>query len=243
MSMGSGVIPQDKDWASESKGAFLRPLLEGRGESSPKKKTLPLVRENNGKGVWKKIHCLFAILLFGPFIMQCAGPKEIGHVHADSHPMNTFSPDYLHPLTEINLEKVIEENRGLRVLEENATTVRDFYRGGVQEKAEGERLLAEGKWEEARQYFYKSTRFFQIVLDYLPGDEPYLNIYGDHTVIFLPNLLIADNYLKLVEIYAKTGMQEDIYWAKRDANKYLSLSLRSAKTEWASGIKKKLEER
>jgi hypothetical protein len=31
-------------------------------------------------------------------------------------------------------------------------------------------------------------------------DEAYLNVYGDQNVIFLPNLLIADNALKLIRV-------------------------------------------
>ena len=38
---------------------------------------------------------------------------------------------------------------------------------------------------------------------YLSEDEAYRNIYGDTVVIFLPNLLTADNYLKLITVYKK----------------------------------------
>ena len=65
-------------------------------------------------------------------------------------PIRHIQKNYVYPLTEINLEKVFDENRGLKVLEENATAVHDYYRGGVQEKEEGENLLKEDKWEEAR---------------------------------------------------------------------------------------------
>jgi hypothetical protein len=157
--------------------------------------------------------------------------------------MRTYPKDYVFPLSEINLEKVIEENSGLKVLRENATTVSDYYRGGVQEKAEGERLLREEKWEEAMSHFIKSNRFLEVVVDYLPEDEPYRNIYGDHYIIFIPNLLIADNYLKLVRIYQKLEMsRDDIYWEKKSAKKYLAHSLRSVQTEWALQVKRELEE-
>ena len=89
----------------------------------------------------KKILYLIFILIFGFLGTRCATPKE---------EVKTYPKDYVHPLTEINLEKVFSENRGLKVLEENATTVHDYYRGGVQEKEEGEKLMKEGRWEEAR---------------------------------------------------------------------------------------------
>jgi hypothetical protein len=152
--------------------------------------------------------------------------------------VKTYPKDYLHPLTEINFEKVIYENRGLKVVEENATTVHDYFRGGIQEKAEGEKLLGEGRLEEAQRHLEKSNRFFLVVLRYLPEDEAYKNIYGDHTVIFLPNLLMADNYLKLIALYKKIGRDDKSMEAKGHGDYYLSQSLKYVKTEWAFQIKK-----
>ena len=130
----------------------------------------------------------------------------------------------------------------MKVLIENATTVHDYYRGGVQEKAEGERLFKEGKWEEAQIPLEKSNRFLQVVLRYLPEDEAYRNIYGDHVVIFLPNLLVADNYLRLVTVYKKMGKNNETIEAERYGKEYLSKSLKSVRTEWAFQIKKGFEE-
>ena len=155
--------------------------------------------------------------------------------------VKTYPPDYVHPLTEINLEKVFGENRGLKVLEENATTVRDCYRGGVQEKEKGERLLEEGKWEEAQAHFKKSNQYLKVVTNYLPEDEAYRNVYGDHVLIFLPNLLIADNQLKLARIHRQLKLGEEIYWVIRQGRKYLSKSLKSVKTEWAFQVGKEFE--
>ena len=152
-----------------------------------------------------------------------------------------LSKDY-DPLTEINLEKVFQENRGLKVLEENATMIHDYYRGGVQEKEEGERLMKEGKWEEARTHLEKSNRFLRVVLKYLPEDEAYRNVYGDEMVIFLPNLLIADNDLKLITVYKNMGNDNKVAEAKRDGQYYLAESLKSVKTEWAYQIKKGFED-
>jgi hypothetical protein len=180
----------------------------------------------------KKISYLIFILIFGFFGTRCATPKE---------ELKTYPKNYVHPLREINLEKVFNENRGLKVLEENATTVYDYYRGGVQEKEEGERLMKEGKWEEARDHLEKSNRFLRVVVKYLPEDEPSRNVYGDQMVIFLPNLLIADNDLKLITVYKNMGKDDKVAEAKSAGEYSLAESLKSVKTEWAYEIKKRLE--
>lgn len=189
----------------------------------------------------KKILCFSLALVLSLLGTQCAAPKEELHFHGDLAPVKTYPKDYVHPLSEINLDKVILENRGLRVVEENAKTVHDYYRGGVQEKAEGERLMKEGKWEEARTHLEKSNWFLRVVLKYLPEDEAYRNIYGDHVVIFLPNLLTADNYLKLVLIYKKMERKDRAVEMKGYGEDYLSQSLKNVKTEWAFQIKKGFE--
>lgn len=190
----------------------------------------------------KRTLYLFLVIIFGLLGTRCAASKEELHAHGDMAPVKTYPKDYVHPITDINLDKVINENRGLKVLVENATAVHDYYRGAVQEKAEGERLLKEGKWEEAQIPLDKSNRFLQVVLRYLPEDEAYRNIYGDHVVIFLPNLLMADNYLKLVTVYKKMEKDNDIIEAERYGKEYLSRSLASVKTEWAFQIQKGFEE-
>jgi len=181
----------------------------------------------------KKISYLVFILIFGFLGTRCATPKDEGR---------RFPKDYVHPLTEINLEKVFLENRGLKVLEENATMIHDYYRGGVQEKEEGERLLKESRWEDARNHFEKSNRFLRVVLKYLPEDEAYRNIYGEQAVIFLPNLLVADNHLKLISVYKRLKNDNKVGEARGEARYYLAGSLKSVKTAWAYQIKKELED-
>jgi hypothetical protein len=153
----------------------------------------------------------------------------------------TYPKDYLHPLKEINLEKVYVENRGLKVLEENATTAHDYYRGGVQEKEEGEVLMKAEKWNEARLHLEKSNRLLRVVLKHLPEDDPYLNVYGEQTIIFLPNLLVADNDLKLVAVYKNLKNEDRAAEVRREGQLYLAESLKSVKTEWAHQVKKGLE--
>ena len=183
----------------------------------------------------KKISYLVFILIFGFLGIRCATDTHKGE-------QKTYPKDYVHPLAEINLEKVFQENRGLKVLEENATTVHDFYRGGVQEKEEGEKLIKESRWEEARRHLEKSNWFLRVVIKYLPEDEAYRNIYGEQVVIFLPNLLIADNDLKLVTVYKNMKNDNKVAEAKEEGQHYLTESLKSVKTEWAYQIKKGFED-
>ncbi len=175
----------------------------------------------------KKISYLIFILIFGFLGTRCATPQK---------ELKTY------PLTEINVEKVFHENRGLRVLEENATMIHDYYRGGVQEKEEGERLMKESRWEEARNHLEKSNKFLRVVVKYLPEDEAYRNVYGDVMVIFMPNLLMGDNGLKLITIYKSTKNDDKIAEEKNGGLNYLAASLKSVKTEWAYQVKKGLEE-
>jgi hypothetical protein len=175
----------------------------------------------------KKISFLIFFLIVGFFMTRCATPQK---------ELKTY------PLTEINLEKVFHENRGLKILEENATMIHDFYRGGVQEKEEGEKLMKEGKWGEARAHLEKSNRFLRVVLKYLPEDEANRNVYGDVFVIFMPNLLRADNDLKLIAIFKKTNNDNKISETINDGQYYLEESLKSVKTDWAYQIKKGFED-
>jgi hypothetical protein len=46
--------------------------------------------------------------------------------------------------------------------------------------------------------------------------EAYLNVGGDHVVNFLPNLLIADNDLKLVTVYSSTGRDDEVPQVKKE---------------------------
>jgi hypothetical protein len=81
----------------------------------------------------------------------------------------------------------------------------------------------------------------RVVLKYLPEDEPNRNIHGNLVVIFLPNLLIADNDLKLVSVFKNMKNDNAVAEAKIDGQQYLAKSLKSVKTEWAYQIKKGLE--
>ncbi len=183
----------------------------------------------------EKILCLFLFVVFAFFGGQCATDREVQEGTTNAPPKN-----YVYPLSDINLDKVYAENRGLKVLQENATAIHDYYRGGVQEKEEGENLLKENKFDEARGHLEKSNQFLHVVLKVVSDDEAQWNIYGDHAVIFLPNLLIADNDLKLITVYKILGLDDQAKTAQEDGEYYLTQSLKTVKTEWADQIKKGL---
>jgi hypothetical protein len=102
--------------------------------------------------------------------------------------------------------------------------------------------MKEGKYEEARKHLEESNRYLRVVLKYLPEDEASRNVYGDLMVIFLPNLLRADNDLKLVTVYKNLRNDKGIAELKGDGENYLAESLKSVKTEWAYQIKKGFED-
>jgi hypothetical protein len=81
----------------------------------------------------------------------------------------------------------------------------------------------------------------RVVLKYLPEDEAYRNIHGNLVIIFLPNLLIADNCLKLITVYKNLKNDDEAAEARQDGEDYLAESLKSVKTEWAYQVKKGLE--
>ena len=190
----------------------------------------------------RKILYCFLVIIFGFLGVHCTTSKEELHAHGETSPVKTYPKDYVHPITEINFEKVLQENKGMKVLEENATTVHDFYRGAVQEKDEGERLFRGEKWTDVQIHLEKSNKFLGIVLKYLSEDEAYRNIYGDQVIIFLPNLLMADNYLELITVYKKMGMDEEATKTIGYGKYSLSQSLKTVKTEWAFQIQKAFEE-
>src|SRR5512136_1613849 len=100
------------------------------------------------------------------------------------------------PLQQANLEAVIEENEGLDVTQENAKEVRDFYRGGVQQKAKAERKYQEKQYPEALKLYDTSNEFLLVVLKYINQDSAEYVLFEGTDILFFPNLVMADNYLK-----------------------------------------------
>ena len=57
----------------------------------------------------------------------------------------------------------------------------------------------------------------------------------------MPNLLMADNDLKLIAIYKNTGNDNKVAERKSDGLYYLAESLKTVKTEWAYQVEKDFE--
>jgi len=173
---------------------------------------------------------IWAFLIFLPFwmIQGCA----------TSPPPRADSP--LAPLAKANLEAVLEEQEGLEILWDNAKEVRDFYRGGVQQKSQAENKYREKSYSEALKLYDKSEEFFLVVLKYINHDScEYMLFEGTH-ILFLPNLLMADNYLKTGRILKEMSRDSSARRKWKSALPYIQQSLRCERTEWGLAIEQEL---
>ena len=173
-------------------------------------------------------HGLFIFLFFLFMIQGCA----------TSPPPRADSP--LVPLAKANLEAVLEEQEGLEILWDNAQEVRDFYRGGVQQKAKAENKRRERSYPEALEFYDKSREFFLVVLDYANQDSCSFVLFEGTEILFLPNLLMADNYMKTGQILKAMGRDSSARRRWEKALPYIQQSLRCEQTEWGLAIEREL---
>ena len=92
-------------------------------------------------------------------------------------------------LKEANLGAVFEENEGLEVILEDAKELRDFYRGGVQQKAKAEKRFQEKLYPEAMGLYRSSNEFFLTLLQHIDEDSAEYNLFEGTNILFFPNLL------------------------------------------------------
>jgi hypothetical protein len=144
------------------------------------------------------------------------------------------------PLKEANWELVLEENEGLEVLLPDCKEVRDFYRGGVQQKAKGEKLFQDKAYAEAMKLFKASNDFFQSVLDFIPQDDAKYALFEGTEVLFFPNLLVADNYLKMGSIDREKKEMSAARRNWKQALAYADKSLQSENTEWGRILRQEI---
>jgi len=144
------------------------------------------------------------------------------------------------PLKKANLEAVFEENDGLEVTWEDAKEVRDFYRGGVQHKAKAEKLFREKAYPEAMKLYKSSNDFFDKLLQYLDEDWAEFPLFEGTNIFFFPNLLEADNYLKMGLILKATGREGPAQSNWKRALSSVKKSLRSERTEWGLTLQQEL---
>ena len=157
---------------------------------------------------------------------------------ATSPPPATDSP--LIPLQKANLEAVFEEQEGLEILWENAQEVRDFYRGGVQHKAKAERDYQDRKCPEALKKYASSNEFLLVVLEYNNEDAFELFLFKGTSILFFPNLLIADSHLKAGKILKEMGQDNSAQRKWKQALPYVQRSLQREKTEWGLALQQEL---
>ncbi len=140
------------------------------------------------------------------------------------------------PLKEANWDLVLEENEGLEVLPQDCKEIRDYYRGGVQKKAQGEKYFQDKAYGQASKLFTDSNDFFLSVLDFIPQDDAKYSLFEGTEIHFFPNLLLADNYLKMGRINQE---MKDMSSAQRNwkrALTYANKSLQFENTEWGRSL-------
>lgn len=154
-------------------------------------------------------------------------------------PSSSFEKPII-PIEKVNLEAIMEQQEGFEITWEDAKDVRDFYRGGVQYKAKAEKKSHEGKYYEALVLYESSNEFLSVVLNYLEQDSAEYYLFEGHKILFFPNLLMADNNLKIGQILK--AMKRD--WSARrkwkQALSYVKKSLNSEKTQWGLSIQNQL---
>jgi hypothetical protein len=164
---------------------------------------------------------LFLILIFALLVFPgCGGVIPIT---GESSPI---------PIQKANLEMVLGENEGLEMAWEDAKDARDFYRGGVQQKAKAEKRLQEKAYPEAMKYYQASNDFLTRMLQFMNEDCASFTLYEGTDILFFPNLLMADNYLKMGIIARETDREGAAARNWKKAQDFANKSLLSERTEW-----------
>jgi len=174
----------------------------------------------------RNLFVLFGILAWGA-IHGCATTAPPGNLR-------------LILLQEVNLEAVFEENEGLEVTRENAKELRDFYRGGVQQKAKAEKEFQEKGYPVAMKLYLSSNELFSTLLKYIDSDSAEYNLFEGTSILFFPNLLVADSHLKMGRIHDAMGRQRMAYRNWKRALSCVRRSLESERTEWGLALQQEL---
>jgi hypothetical protein len=144
------------------------------------------------------------------------------------------------PLKKANQQAVLAENEGLQIVWEDAKDARDFYRGGVQQKARAEKHFQEKAYSEALESYKESNDFFDRLFQYLDEDMAEYTLYEGTDILFFPNLLMADNYLKMGLIQREMGREGRAQSSWKKARSFVQKSLQSEKTEWGLSLEKEI---
>jgi hypothetical protein len=173
---------------------------------------------------------IFFLLLIVAFIAfpGCAGVIPIT---GESPPL---------PVQKANLKMVLEENEGLEIVWEDAKDARDFYRGGVQQKAKAEKKLQEKAYPGAMKFFQASNDFFTRMLQFMNEDCASYTLYEGTDILFFPNLLMADNYLKMGLIARETDREGAATRNWKKAQDFAYKSQLSERTEWGLSLEQEI---
>ena len=144
------------------------------------------------------------------------------------------------PVQKANLKMVLEENMGLEIVWEDAKDARDFYRGGVQQKAKAEKKLQEKAYAEAMKFFQASNDFLGRMLQFMNEDCASYTLYEGADILFFPNLLMADNHLKMGIISRETGRESAATRNWKKAQDFAHKSLLSERTEWGLSLEQEI---
>ena len=144
------------------------------------------------------------------------------------------------PVQKANLKMVLEENEGLEIVWEDAKDARDFYRGGVQQKAKAEKKLQEKAYPEAMKFYQASNDFLTRMLQFMNEDCASYTLYEGTDILFFPNLLMADNYLKMGIIARETDREGAATRNWKKAQDFVYKSLLSERTEWGLSLEQEI---
>jgi hypothetical protein len=173
---------------------------------------------------------LFFLLLIAA-VLVFAGCGGVIPITGESSPV---------PVQKANLKMVLEENIGLEIAWEDAKDARDFYRGGVQQKAKAEKKLQEKAYPEAMKIYQNSNDFFTRMLQFMNEDCASYTLYEGTDILFFPNLLMADNYLKMGIIAQETGREGAVTRTWKKAQDFVHKSLLSERTEWGLSLEQEI---
>ncbi len=153
-------------------------------------------------------------------------------------PITAESPPL--PIQKANLQMVLEENRGLEIVWEDAKDARDFYRGGAQQKTKAEKKLQKKAYPEAMKFYQASNDFLTRMLQFMNEDCASLTLYEGTDILFFPNLLLADNYLKMGIIARETDRESAAGRNWKKAQDFARKSLLSERTEWGLSLEQEI---
>ncbi len=143
-------------------------------------------------------------------------------------------------LEKVNWQIISEQQEGLEVHWEDAKDLRDFYRGGVQQKGEAEKKFQAGAYSEAMKLYNDSNEFFSIVLNHIDQDSAEFFLFEGSQILFFPNLLMGDNYYKMGHIHKKMDRQRSAYRYWKRALKSVRRSLQAEPTQWGLVLEEEL---